>query len=107
MTTTASEAQWVEVDSISEGWVDFDDPNGAAVMTWQTARHLADVARNADSGSATHMGRRFDREVLAAVVRAIDAAPKCRRIVDGRSECGRPSDPTSAAGWCRSCQRSN
>ena len=107
MTATASEAQWVEVDSISEGWVDFDDPNGAAVMTWQTARHLADVARQSDSGSATCMGRRFDRDVLAAVVRAIDAAPKCRNCPDGRSECGRPSDPSSAAGWCRSCQRSN
>lgn len=98
--------EWVEVDSITEGWVSFVDPRGMCHMTWETARHLHDVARNNDSGSVLHKGRRFDRDVLAAVVRAVDAAPTCRNCPDGRSECGRPSDPTSAAGWCRTCQRS-
>lgn len=103
----AVEPQWVEVASVDEGWVDFDDPQGRAVMTWQTARHLHTVARDSDSGSVLHKGRRFDRDVLAAVVRAIDDAPVCTATPDGRSMCERPALPGTNPPRCSADDRSN
>lgn len=84
--------QWVEVvdvDPAADGWVAFIDPQGRAEMTFETARRLHARANGSDTGSASHKGRRFDRDVLAAVVRAIDALPTCT-VVAGRRECGQP-----------------
>lgn len=100
---TAVVPQWVEVVDASEGWVDFDDPQGRAVMTWETARNLHTRAANTDHGWTTHLGRRFDRDVLAAVVHVIDQQPTCTLVA--RVECGAPAIPTSQPPRCVAHER--
>ena len=65
--------------------------------------HLSEIADRVSARS----GLDVTEAHVAAWLTTEGGFDACRNTPDGRSECGRPSDPSSAAGWCRSCQRSN